>query len=141
MKKNRRENMNTTKTRILDFNFIDCLYFFTKYDCRSNYKNVVLYHFNDNVSEATQKKFFEVIKNHEHEIRDIIKKNGFKFYTTDDDDESKCHGWYLKNWHDGTKTVDFEPKDNLTESDLGHVKMYYKNCHYLAIKEGKFQQL
>ena len=32
---------NKIKSKILDFNFIDCLYFFTKYDCRNNYKNVV----------------------------------------------------------------------------------------------------
>jgi len=132
--------MQLEKT-ILDHNTVDCVYFFTSYDCRDNITNKTWFHLNDKLSQDEQKKFFKSIKDHKSEIKKIIKKNGFKFYTTDDDDESKCHGWYLKNWHDDTKTVDFEPMDDFTEADLGHVKMYYKQCHYLAIKEGKYEQL
>jgi hypothetical protein len=91
--------------KLLDHNLVDCVYFFTSYDCRNNMKNRSWFHLNDNLNQDDQKKFFEFIKNHKSEIREIIKKNGFKFYTTDADDESKCHGYYLKNWHDGTKTI------------------------------------
>ena len=75
-----------------------------------------------------------MVKSYKSKVKEIIRANGVKFYTTDADDESKCNGWYLKNWFDGTKTVDFEPMDDFTESDLGHVKMYYK-------EGGKWKQL
>ena len=124
----------TIEKIILDHNYVDCVYFFTSYDSRNNIKNRNWFHLNDDLSQDDQKKFFDSIKDHKSEIREIIKKKGFKFYTTDADDLSKCHGYYIKNWYDGTKTIDFEPMDDFTEADLGHVKMYYK-------EEGKFKQL
>ena len=126
------EKMQLEKT-ILDHNTVDCVYFFTSYDYRNGMTNRNWFHLNDKLSKDDQKKFFTFIKDHKSEIREIIKKNGFKFYTTDDDCDSKCHGYYLKNWCDGTKTVDFDPMDDFTEADLGHVRMYYK-------EEGKFKQ-
>jgi hypothetical protein len=133
LKAERKMKMKLEK-KLLDHNLVDCVYFFTSYDCRNNMKNRSWFHLNDNLNQDDQKKFFEFIKNHKSEIREIIKKNGFKFYTTDADDESKCHGYYLKNWHDGTKTIDFDPIDDFTEADLGHVKLYYR-------EGGKFKQL
>ena len=127
-------NLMKIETAILDHRTVDSVYFFTSYDCRDNFKNRLWFHLNKNLSEDDQKKFFELVKSYKSKVKEIIRANGVTFYTTDADDESKCNGWYLKNWFDGTKTVDFEPMDDFTESDLGHVKMYYK-------EGGKWKQL
>ena len=70
----------TIEKIILDHNYVDCVYFFTSYDSRNNIKNRNWFHLNDDLSQDDQKKFFDSIKDHKSEIREIIKKKGFKFY-------------------------------------------------------------
>ena len=123
------------ETAILDHRTVDSVYFFTSYDGRDvAFKNELWFNLNRNLSEDDRMKFLKLVQSYKSKVKEIIRANGFKFYTTDADDESKCHGWYLKNWFDGTKTVDFEPMDDFTELDLGHIKMYYK-------EGGKWKQL
>src|SRR6056300_1006714 len=53
------------------------------------------------------------------EAKEIIIKNGTKFYTVDDDDLDKTEGYYYSK--DG---IDFPPLDKM-EADSGHTKLYY----------------
>ena len=50
--------MQLEKT-ILDHNTVDCVYFFTSYDCRDNMTNRNWFHLNDKLSQDDQKKFFD----------------------------------------------------------------------------------
>ena len=78
-------------------------------------------------SVINKKDIIKWCRENKTKVRKYLRENGFKFYTTDDDYITKCYGYYIKNWHDGTITVDFEPLDQLTEGDLGHVHMLYKD--------------
>ena len=51
--------------------------------------------------------------------RSLLKKNGTKFYTVDDDDLDKTEGYYYSK-----NGIDFEPLDKM-EVDSGHTKLYY----------------
>ena len=57
------------------------------------------------------------------EITRIIKSNGSRFMTADDDDDDKAYGYYLSEYKEG---IDLEPMTLISEYDLGHVRMYYK---------------
>ena len=57
------------------------------------------------------------------ELTRIIKSNGTRFMTADDDEEDKAYGYYLNEFKEG---IDLEPMTLISEYDLGHVRMYTK---------------
>jgi len=57
------------------------------------------------------------------ELIRIIKSNGTRFMTADDDDDDKAYGYYLNEYKEG---IDLEPMTLISEYDLGHVRMYHK---------------
>jgi len=107
--------------------YFDYCYYFSKYDGRPKLNNKFKGLRKNNLTTEQTKELetFLKTKSNFKMLRQLIKYKGFKFYTTDDDEISKCYGWYIKNWNDGSTTVDFEPLDEFTESDLGHIRMYY----------------
>jgi hypothetical protein len=107
--------------------YYDYCYYFTKYDCRPKMNNKFIGLRKNNLSPEKMNELdaYLKIKGNKKILRRLIRSKGFKFYTTDADELSKCYGYYIKNWHDGSIEVDFDPLDDYTENDLGHVRMYY----------------
>jgi hypothetical protein len=57
------------------------------------------------------------------ELTRIIESNGTRFMTADADEEDKAYGYYLNEYKEG---IDLEPMTLISEYDLGHARMYYK---------------
>jgi hypothetical protein len=121
----KRGNM-TNKITIEDvIKKFDYIYFFNSYDDNPKWENRSFGELKEDT--INKEDIIKWCRENKTKVRKYLRENGFKFYTTDDDYITKCYGYYIKNWHDGTITVDFEPLDQLTEGDLGHVHMLYKD--------------
>tara|TARA_R100000900_G_scaffold26018_1_gene20652 strand:+ start:777 stop:1169 length:393 start_codon:yes stop_codon:yes gene_type:complete len=60
---------------------------------------------------------------HYQEITKLIRTNGIRFMTADDDEQDKAYGYYLNEYKND---IDLEPMTLISQYDLGHVRMYYK---------------
>ena len=64
-------------------------------------------------------------KDQKIDIKQAIKKNGYKFYTIGDDaDMPKNYGYYYSNDGTGKSTIDFEPLD-FAMADAGDTYLFY----------------
>lgn len=117
--------------------YFDYCYYFSKYDGRPKMNNKFKGLRKNNLTNEQTIEFetFLKTKSNFKVLRKLIKSKGFKFYTTDDDELSKCYGWYIKNLNDNSISVDFEPLDEFTENDLAHIRMYYKPNESLGYKQ------
>ena len=117
--------------------YFDYCYYFSKYDGRPKMNNKFKGLRKNNLTDeqTIELETFLKTKSNFKVLRKLIKSKGFKFYTTDDDELSKCYGWYIKNWNDNSISIDFEPLDEFTENDLGHIRMYYKPNESLGYKQ------
>tara|TARA_R100001440_G_scaffold48825_2_gene68663 strand:+ start:10307 stop:10660 length:354 start_codon:yes stop_codon:yes gene_type:complete len=106
IKTNKREKM-TKKTILDDFEYI---YFFE----------------DDGILRGVPKyKGVKYNKDQKQDIKLAIKKNGYKFYTVGDDDDSpKNYGYYFGKNHNGKSDIDFQPLD-FAMADAGDVYLFY----------------
>tara|TARA_A100000172_G_scaffold12320_1_gene6541 strand:+ start:152 stop:526 length:375 start_codon:yes stop_codon:yes gene_type:complete len=73
-------------------------------------------------------------KDQKIEVKQAIKKNGYKFYTIGDDaDMPKNYGYYYSNDGTGKSTMDFEPLD-FAMADAGDAWLFYQ-------ENGEYKQL